>query len=100
MPWRKARGLKVIERLRPGWSRDAIVAALQARGVPAMQGSCPEVYREKAFDGMGCRPAERLPVARELDETSLMLPVHPTLTESDLEHFCAGLDGVLREASS
>lgn len=88
------------ERLRPGWSRDAIVAALQARGVPAMQGSCPEVYREKAFDGIACRPPERLPVARELDETSLMLPVHPTLTESDLEHFCAGLDGVLRGALS
>ncbi|MCO6439721.1 MAG: DegT/DnrJ/EryC1/StrS aminotransferase family protein [Nitrococcus mobilis] len=87
------------ERLRSGWSRDRIVAELQARGVPAMQGSCPEVYREKAFEGTGYRPAERLPVARELDETSLMLPVHPTLSESDLERFCAGLGEVLEKAS-
>lgn len=88
------------ERLRSGWSRDAIVAALQERGVPAMQGSCPEVYREKAFNGTGCRPVERLPIARVLGETSLMLPVHPTLTESDIERCCAGLNGVLKKASS
>lgn len=87
------------ERLRPGWDRDALVAALQARGVPAMQGICPEVYRERAFEGTGLRPAERLPVARALGETSVMLPVHPTLTEADLNRFGEALAEVMREAS-
>lgn len=87
------------EGLRPGWDRDAVVAALQERGVPAMQGICPEVYREKAFAGTGFRPAERLPVARELGETSIMLPVHPTLTEEEVAGFCEGIRAVMGEAS-
>jgi len=37
-----------------------------------MQGSCSEVYLEKAFEGTGFRLVERLPIARELGETSLM----------------------------
>ena len=86
------------ERLRPGWDRDAVAAALQARGVPAMQGICPEVYREHAFDGTGLRPARRLPVARTLGETSLMLPVHPTLTDVEVAGFCEGLRATMAEA--
>src|SRR5215212_7236745 len=52
--------------LRSGWDRDRIVAELTALEIPAFQGSCSEVYLEKAFDRSGVRPAERLPVAREL----------------------------------
>lgn len=68
------------ERLREGWDRDRIMNEINARGVPCFQGSCSEVYLEKAFDGTGTRPGQRLPVARELGETSLMWLVHPTLT--------------------
>ncbi|MEI5579495.1 hypothetical protein, partial [Streptomyces brasiliscabiei] len=39
------------EHLKPGWTRDKIVEAIVERGVPAYQGSCSEVYQEKAFDG-------------------------------------------------
>ena len=51
-------------------------------------GSCSEVYLEKAFEGTGLRPAERLPVVRELGETSVMFLVHPTLTEADVAKTC------------
>ena len=88
------------ERLTPGWSRDRIVEAVQAEGVPCYQGSCPELYLEKAFDGTGWRPAERLPVARELGETSLMFLVHPTLGEAEIERTCAAIGRVLREAGA
>lgn len=71
------------EHLAVGWSRDRIMQAIQAEGVPCFVGSCSEVYLEKAFQTAGLTPAERLPVARELGETSLMFPVHPTL---ELEH--------------
>ncbi|HJV81830.1 DegT/DnrJ/EryC1/StrS aminotransferase family protein [Noviherbaspirillum sp.] len=87
------------ERLADGWSRDRILAEIVARGVPCYHGTCPEVYLEKAFDGSGYRPAERLPVARELGETSLMFLVHPTLSEADIEKTCSVLEEVLTQAS-
>src|SRR5690554_2776566 len=52
--------------LNDGWDRDRIMAEVNARGVPCFSGSCSEVYLEKAFDNTGFRPAERLPVAKEL----------------------------------
>ncbi len=70
--------------LKPGWDRDRIMDGIVARGVPCYSGSCSEVYLEKAFDATGWRPAERLPVARELGETSLMFLVHPGLTEAEI----------------
>jgi len=87
------------EHLKPGWNRDRVIAAIQGRGVPCMQGSCSEVYLEKAFDGTGLRPAERLPVARELGETSVMFLVHPTLTEDDMARMADVALDVLGEAT-
>ena len=86
------------DHLAPGWSRDRIVEAITELGVPCYQGSCSEVYLEKAFDNTGWRPANRLPVARDLGETSLMFLVHPTLTKTEIEKTCAVIDKVLREA--
>ncbi|SDH43685.1 DegT/DnrJ/EryC1/StrS aminotransferase family protein [Variovorax sp. OV700] len=88
------------DRLAPGWNRDHIVNAIQAQGVPCYQGSCSEVYLEKAFDGTGWRPAERLPVARALGETSVMFLVHPTLTAAEMEASCVAIKRVLKEASA
>ena len=83
------------ERLAEGWSRDRIAAEINARGVPCYQGSCSEVYLEKAFDDTGWRPAERLPVARALGETSLMWLVHPTLMAAEIDQTCKVVDEVL-----
>jgi dTDP-4-amino-4,6-dideoxygalactose transaminase len=88
------------EGLRDGWSRDRIVAELNARDIPAFQGSCSEVYLEKAFDGTGLRPADRLPIARELGETSLAFLTHPTLSREDVERTCAAIEEVLAEAAA
>ena len=88
------------EGLRDGWSRDRIVAELNARDIPAFQGSCSEVYLEKAFDGTGLRPADRLPIARELGETSLAFLTHPTLSREDVERTCAAIEQVLAEAAA
>jgi dTDP-4-amino-4,6-dideoxygalactose transaminase len=88
------------ENLAQGWSRDRIVEAINAEGVPCYQGSCSEVYLEKAFDGTGWRPTERLPVARELGETSIMFLVHPTLTSAEMDKACDVIAQVLNEASN
>ena len=60
--------------------RDRIMGEINAAGVPCFSGSCSEIYREKAFGGLG----ERLPVAQKLGESSLMFLVHPTLTEAEI----------------
>ena len=87
------------DQLAPSWSRDRIVEAISAQGVPCFQGSCSEVYLEKAFDGTGWRPTKRLVMARELGETSLMFLVHPTLTELEISKMCTIIDTVLQQAS-
>lgn len=87
------------EHLAPGWSRDKIIEAINAQGVPCYQGSCSEVYLERAFDLTPWRPAQRLPIARDLGETSIMLLVHPTLTPAELDKTCTVVAGVLAAAS-
>ena len=85
-------------RLADGWSRDRIVETITAEGVPCYQGSCSEVYLEKAFDGTGWRPEVRLPVAKELGETSIMFLVHPTLTSAEIDKTCGAIQKVMRQA--
>lgn len=87
------------QRLRDGWDRERILAEIVARGVPCFSGSCPELYLERAFEGTPWRPAERLPVARELGETSLMFLVHPTLSAAEIERTCTVLAAVMNEAA-
>jgi dTDP-4-amino-4,6-dideoxygalactose transaminase len=72
------------EILAEGWNRDRIVNEIVAAGVPCFQGSCSEVYLEKAFDNTPWRPEKRLPNAVELGATSLMFLVHPTLTQAEI----------------
>jgi dTDP-4-amino-4,6-dideoxygalactose transaminase len=87
------------EQLAEGWSRDRIVDEVVARGVPCYQGSCSEVYLEKAFDNTPWRPAKRLPNAVALGETSIMMLVHPTLTAAEMVKSCEVLTEVLQLAS-
>ena len=68
--------------------RDKMMMEINEKGVPCYSGSCSEVYLEKAFDNTGFRPKERLPVAKELGETSLMFLVHPTLTKEEIQKTC------------
>lgn len=86
--------------LKPDWTRDRILNEVAARGVPCFSGSCSEVYLEKAFDGTPWRPAQRLPQAVQLGETSLMFMVHPTLTAAEIDKTCKVLQEVMREAQA
>ena len=88
------------EKLAEGWSRDRIVDELNARKVPCFQGSCSEVYLEKAFDNTPWRPHERLKNAVELGDTSLMFLVHPTITKEQMDFCCTHLKEVLSQAAA
>ncbi|KAF1082704.1 MAG: 4-keto-6-deoxy-N-Acetyl-D-hexosaminyl-(Lipid carrier) aminotransferase [Candidatus Rifleibacterium amylolyticum] len=115
------------EMLKSDWSRDRIMAEVSAAGVPCYSGSCSEIYLEKAFevfrgmdsatsrrmtegdgfcdfaqnDGSGWLPGpdNRLPVAKELGETSLMLLVHPTLTAQNIEDTISVVKAVVARAT-
>lgn len=89
----------VEENLKANWDRDKIVAEITKSGVPCFQGSCSEVYLEKAFEDTNFRPKERLVNAKELGETSIMFLVHPTLKPEEIQKTCNILDDVLSRAS-
>jgi hypothetical protein len=86
------------EAFRPEWSRDRIIEVIKAEGIPCFSGSCSEIYLEKAFP-VEWRPGRRLPVARELGETSLMFQVHPTLRPEQIARTCEVLRQVMHEAT-
>ncbi|MRR29762.1 DegT/DnrJ/EryC1/StrS aminotransferase family protein [bacterium] len=86
-------------RINPGWDRDRIMAAVNAEGVPCFSGSCSEIYLEKAFTYAGFGPSQRLPVAQELGETSLMFLVHPTLSTADMKDSCDAVAQVMAHAA-
>jgi dTDP-4-amino-4,6-dideoxygalactose transaminase len=64
----------------PGWNQEQIIGAINEAGVPCYSGSCSEVYLEKAFESTSFRPSIRLPIAKELGETSMVFLVHPTIS--------------------
>jgi hypothetical protein len=86
------------EELQHSWSRDRIVDAINAEGVPCFTGSCSEIYLEKAFPP-DWRPMGRLAVARDLGETSLMFLVHPTLTDEATHATCTVVKKVMEAAA-
>ena len=88
------------EQLKSGWTRDRIIVEINAQGVPCYQGSCSEIYLEKAFDDTDYRPQERLPIAKELGETSFMFLVHPSLTEAEIDKTCAVIQSVMQSATN
>ena len=86
-----------VDALPEGWSRDRIMAEINALGVPCFSGSCSEVYLEKAFDNTSWRPEQRLVQAQQLGETSLMFLVHPTLSEMSMDKTIAAITTVINQ---
>ncbi len=70
--------------------RDAIRKSLSDKGIPTMVYYPIELHKQKAFaqywDGV-----ERFPVAEELVQTVLSLPMHTEMTKDMVEYVCAAL---------
>lgn len=86
------------EALKPEWNRDRIMVELNQQGIPCNVGSCSEVYLEKSFEQAGLQPPQRLPVAKQLGETSLAFLVHPTLREEDMQDIADAVAKVMHKA--
>ena len=85
--------------LKEGWTRDRIISNLSEQGIPIFSGSCSEIYLEECFKKKGLVPKERLPVAKRLGETSLMLLVHPTLSEANMQYYLEKVYASIKDAS-
>lgn len=83
------------QKLPSSLTRDMILARLAARGVPCGSGTCGEIYLEEAFQKAGLILGQRLPIAKELSETSLMFVVHPTLSADNMHQMGAIMREVL-----
>lgn len=82
-----------------GWDYPRLQRALAARGLPAMAGSCPEVYRERAVIEAGFAPMEPLPNARELGVSSLAFRVHPGIESRELQSVADAVAEVMAQAT-
>ncbi len=90
--WYKLHTYLRPELLKPGVSRDDVLAALVANGIRAFSGGCSEIYLEKAFADRN-EPTRR--VAKALGETNLMFEVHPTLDENALMETARRAAGII-----
>lgn len=87
------------ELLAAGWDRDRLIARITEQGVACSMGSCSEVYRETAVPDPW-KPRERLPIAKELGETALILQIHPTLSHESVTHTADVIRNVMSLAAN
>ena len=85
--------------LAPGWSRDRILDAISAEGVPVQYGSCALIGNESAFEALGISPAASLDGALEAHARSVAFFVHPTLTPADIDDTIAAVAKVMAPAT-
>jgi len=85
------------ENLKTDWSRDRIMEAINAEGVPCFAGY-REMYLEKAFPAEW-KPSQPLSIAQQLGETGLLFLVHSTLSDADMFDTCRAVEKVMEEAT-
>ena len=82
-------------RLPRGMDRSDVIAGLIARGIQCGSGSCPDMSREAAFEGLPPRRDGDLAQAHKLGACSVMFPVDHLLGEEDMLAIGAALREVL-----
>lgn len=87
------------DRLRPGWSRDRLIEAIQSEGIPCFAGACGEVYREKAFQEARLVPGRPCAVAARLSEEALMFLSHHRLGDEHAKATARGIEKVFGHAA-
>lgn len=75
-----------LDKLSYAYTRDKIMEELNQIGVQCFSGTCSEIYLEEVFQKSNLGPQQRLPISKELGETSLMFLVDPTFSENEMKH--------------
>lgn len=79
-------------KLKKSEERDALQASLKAQGIPAMVYYPKPLHLQTAFKG---EAIDQCPVATSLCSRVLSLPLHPYITEGDIEKVCNALKTAL-----
>lgn len=74
--------------------RDRMQAALKGAGIPSMVYYPTPMHSQTAYRGLGY-PENSCPVARQLCDTVLSLPMHPYLTTEDIDTVCNAIQSNL-----
>jgi len=88
------------ENLNPKWDRDRIVREINVNGAFCAQGTCSEIYREKAFSAHKINQGNPLSVAHKLGADSIMFLVHPTLTAGEIARTARCAVDILSQATA
>ena len=75
-------------------NRDKIINEINELGYPIFHGGCSEVYLEECFNRKNCSQKQRLPIAKSLGETSLMLLVHPTISSEQMNSYSQAVKSI------
>lgn len=81
-------------RLKDEAQRNAVQAALKEQGIPTMVYYPKPMHEQEAFAGMPYLD-NPCPVTQRLSKTVLSLPMHPYLTQEDVDTVCAALEKCL-----
>ena len=73
-----------------------LLLVLQGEGVSAFSGTCPEIYREKAYLSQA---SSLRPIAHELARTSIAFPIHPMQNKEEISEVVALTVEVLNDLS-
>ena len=87
------------ELISPKWNRDKIIKEINEQNMPAFHGGCSEIYLENCFKNQGLAPKKRLPIAKELGESSIMLLVHPSIDKEKMNLYANIVYEILLKAS-
>lgn len=98
--WYKFGAFVRPQMLKPGATRNSLLAAARLEELPCASGTCPEIYRERSFVDAGLAPTRRFPVARLLGATSIMLPIDHTLGVDEVSDVGRRLAAIVRAASA
>ncbi|WP_395327325.1 DegT/DnrJ/EryC1/StrS family aminotransferase [Novosphingobium sp. BL-8H] len=79
--------------------RDRVLQRMLAMGLPAATGSCPDMSREAALEGLPIRRDGTLEHAVRLGRRTLMFPVDHTLDEEAMARIANGLRTAIAEES-
>ncbi|MBQ0005295.1 MAG: DegT/DnrJ/EryC1/StrS family aminotransferase [Clostridiales bacterium] len=76
-------------------TRDALQAELKAKGIPSMVYYPKPMHKQEAFAGCTQTDAD-FPVTMKLCDTVLSLPMHPYLTQEEVDEVAAALKAFLK----
>lgn len=87
--------------LAAGWSRDRVLAAISAEGVPVQYGSCALIGSEVAFSTIDLSRAPKVSLAGATlaHERSMAFFVHPTATVADMADIARAVIKVMAHAA-